>query len=129
MFRTLANFPYSYIWEKRSTMLKLVFKRLPTKRLVFGPSGAGDPWSLFLFLYMGERIHNARTDISSVCPQFLISDPLPRIYEVDSDILVFCTLGTLFLFLYMGESIHNARTGISSICPQFLTYLGSIPRF
>ena len=36
-------------------------------------------WSLFLFLYMGERIQDARTDISSVCPQFLITDPLPRV--------------------------------------------------
>ena len=39
-------------------------------------------WQLLCWpflLYMGDWVPNARTGISSVCPQLLITDPLPRV--------------------------------------------------
>ena len=38
-----------------------------------------EPWSIFLFLHMGEWLKDAGTGIFSVRPQFLITDPLPRV--------------------------------------------------
>ena len=58
--------------------LLITLMELTTK--IARPMGrdVSDVWektsSLFIFLYMGEWLQDARIGISSVCPQFLITD-------------------------------------------------------